>query len=109
MIFSSALLWAQALAIAALTLLASCFWSLGLMLRTQLYQPLEALRRSLISAAAGGMSEPISGFAPQRRIGALARAVERLRQSVATNEQNEALILVRRSSALIKEAGRPRS
>ncbi len=104
--FSSALLWAQALAIAALSLLAVLLLALGLMLRAQLYQPLEALRRSLISAAAGGMSEPISGLRRSDEIGALARAVERLRQSVATNEQNEALILGQAIERLIKEAGR---
>jgi len=100
------LVLAQAIAIAALTLLATLLLVIGLVLRERIFGPLESLRRSLSAGAAGGLSEPIWGLQRKDEIGVLARAIERLRHSIAANEQNSALILNQSIERLIKDAGR---
>src|SRR5258705_2102676 len=101
-----ALMWAQAIAIAALMLLAMLLLLTGLLLRRRLFSPLESLRRSLTSAAVGGLSEPIWGLDRKDEVGAVARSVERLRHSIVTNEHNSALVLSQSVERLIKDAAR---
>ena len=98
------LIWV--IAIAALTLLSLSLLLVGWLLRRRLFSPLESLRRSLIAAAAGGLSEPIWGLQRKDEVGALARSIERLRHSIAANEHNSALVLSQSIERLIKDAAR---
>ena len=101
-----ALLWAQAIAVGALTMLAVMLLMISWQLRRRFFAPLEALRRSLTSATAGGLGEPIWGLDRKDEIGILARAIERLRHSIAANEHNSALVLSQSIERLIKDAAR---
>ena len=104
--FSGALVLAQAAAITALTLLAAMLFALAWFLRERLIAPLEALRRSLISAA-GEEKQPVWGLDRKDELGALARAADRLRQATTQNgEQLRPQILAQAIERLIKDAGR---
>jgi hypothetical protein len=76
---SAALVWSQAAAIVALSLLCFVLFALAWYLRERLIAPLEKLRRSLAVSAAGAGDEPIWGLTRGDEIGALARAAESLR------------------------------
>jgi len=79
--FSQALVWSQAVAIAALSLLCFVLFALAWYLRERLIAPLEKLKRSLVASAAGTSDEPIWGVTRRDEIGAVARAAESLRVS----------------------------
>ncbi|HYM17091.1 MAG TPA: methyl-accepting chemotaxis protein [Micropepsaceae bacterium] len=79
---SQAFLWSEAAGIVALSLLSFVLFALAWYLRERLIAPLEKLRRSLLTSAAGIGDEPIWGLARRDEIGALARAAESLRLSL---------------------------
>jgi HAMP domain-containing protein len=104
--FSAALVWAQVAAITALTLLSAMLFALAWFLRERLIAPLDALRRSLISAT-GPEAQPVSGLERKDEIGAVARAADRLRQMATAYRQHQGpQILAQAIERLIKDAGR---
>ena len=103
---SNALVWAQVAAITALSLLAAMLFALAWFLRERLIAPLDALRRSLISAT-GPEAQPVWGLECKDEIGAVARAADRLRQmATAYREHQGPQILAQAIERLIKDAGR---
>jgi len=85
------LVWGQAGAIAALSLLTAALFGFSWFLRARVQAPLEALRRSLAAAASGALAQPVSGIERSDEIGAAARAADRLRQAVAGETEDEGL------------------
>jgi len=103
---SAALVWAQAVAVTALTLLAAMLFALAWFLRERLVAPLDALRRSLISTA-GPDTQPVWGVDRKDEIGAVARAAERLRQMTTPSAEHQGpQVLTQAIERLIKDAGR---
>jgi len=101
------LVWGQAGAIAALSLLTAALFGFAWYLRARVLAPLEALRRSLAAAASGALARPISGVERGDEIGAAARAADQLREAVAGGPEDQGLHglkpLIER---LVKDAGR---
>lgn len=89
---SRALGVAQTLAITALSLLSLTLLGLAWFLRSRLLDPLRALRFSAERAADGGMSRQVWGIDRSDEIGALARAVNRMRRQLASGSEIEGSI-----------------
>ena len=104
---ADALLWGQAGAIAALSVLTAGLFALAWFLRARLSAPLEALRRSLAAAASSASAQPVSGVERNDEIGATARAAERLRQAVTGGTEDQGLQgLKQLIERLCRDAGR---
>jgi HAMP domain-containing protein len=86
---SDALLWGQASAMAALSLLTAGLFALAWFLRARLAAPLEAVKRSLAAASSGALAQPVFGVERRDEIGAVARAAERLRQAIAGGTEDQ--------------------
>ena len=101
------LVWGQAGAIAALSLLTAVLFGFAWYLRARVLAPLEALRRSLAAAASGALARPVSGVERGDEIGAAARAADQLREAVTGGAEDQGLHglkpLIER---LVKDAGR---
>ncbi len=88
---ANVLVWGQAGAIAALSLLTAALFGFAWYLRVRVLAPLEALRRSLMAAASGALARPVSGVERGDEIGAAARAADQLREAVAGGPEEPGL------------------
>lgn len=88
---SRALSAAQAISVAALSLVASALFALAWLVRARLVEPIEALRQATEQAADGALFQPIWGIERKDEIGALARAADRLRRRAAAGAPDAAL------------------
>jgi methyl-accepting chemotaxis protein len=104
---ADALVWGQASAIVALALLTACSFALAVFLRVRWVTPLDALRRSLMAAAAGALGQPVAGVERSDEIGATARAAERLRLAILGEKEEHGLLALQQlMERLSKDAGR---
>jgi hypothetical protein len=104
---ADALVWGQASAIMALALLTASSFALAVFLRVRWVTPLDALRRSLIAAAAGALGQPVAGVERSDEIGATARAAERLRLAILGEKEEHGLLALQQlMERLSKDAGR---
>ena len=104
---ADALVWGQASAIMALAFLTAASFALAVFLRVRWVTPLDALRRSLIAAAAGALGQPVAGVERTDEIGATARAAERLRLAILGEKEEHGLLALHQlMERLSKDAGR---
>ena len=83
--------WSQMLVICALALLAFGLMAAAGLLQLGITQPLKSLARSLTSVGDGHVNQPIWGTDRPDEIGTMARAGEKLRQSLTETESLKAL------------------
>jgi HAMP domain-containing protein len=88
---AQALVWVQATSVGALSLVSIVLFALAWFLRERLIAPLEALRRSVMAAAGGAVSDPLWGLERKDEMGAIARAADRLRQTAAASHASRVL------------------
>jgi hypothetical protein len=91
----------------ALAFLTAASFALAVFLRVRWVTPLDALRRSLIAAAAGALGQPVAGVERTDEIGATARAAERLRLAILGEKEEHGLLALHQlMERLSKDAGR---
>ena len=83
--------WSQMLVICALALLAFGLMAAAGLLQLGITQPLKSLARSLTSVGDGHVNQPVWGTDRPDEIGTMARAGEKLRQSLTETESLKAL------------------
>jgi len=94
----------EGIAIISFAAFAGILLMLARFIRERVAAPLDALRRSLISSAVEAL--PVSGLERKDEIGAVARAAERMRQAMLSNELNSPHGLLQAMDRLSKDAGR---
>jgi HAMP domain-containing protein len=89
---SDSFVWAQGMSVAVLWLLALVLFALAWFLHDRVIAPMDRLRSSINGAAAGARNETVWGIDRGDELGGIARAAERLRQSILSSASTGAMV-----------------
>lgn len=96
---ATALLWAEAISVAALVAMGALLLSIAWFMRERMISPLARLRRAIAASTQGARGEALWGVTRRDEIGALARAADKLR---ARTEQGVADVIPRTHLQLLE-------